>query len=1565
MGTTTQEISIYTIQTKQPARVNRLYTFLETAEVYISDAVGNKWPIRVLLDTAASRSVISATSLNRGHWNYLKGRKSLISGVTSGTINTNKVIHTTVSSRLSNYKLYLEFMILPDFTNTLAKPRLTPLLKYIIDEYASELADSSILTDDDTLPFDAILGNDVLNLLDRTPVKAITSRLMLRRTPFGIVLSGPIEEMPGKKSNQKRWENNATIFLLTKRPPVKIPTIPLDSSPNPRLVTEVRTKTAQAALDRELSAIVREFYNREFEDFSAGLVSDTKLDEQADLFVTSALTRDNEGRYVTKLPWRTECMHMLSRNIGNAHRRWVSLMEKFETDLEMAKTYSKYIKAWIDQGVLVEVPDSTLEQKDPYTIIPHHVVIKATSAAHKYRVVCDAKAHEKDKLCANDCIAKGPNLLPDIFDILVRLRFGKIISFGDIEKAFLQVSLHPSERNRLFLFWSKWVSLGTNQSECTRVLYAFHRLPWGLNVSPYILLKVIRTHLRNNFSTDPASARLVENILLSLYMDDLVRTYDTTEECIQEISFAIRALLDAKFPLRKICSNSKHVWNYFSTNFPEHTAEPAVKLESRVLGTLYSAEDDYIRPDVGALQKTLSCNVPFLTKSLCLSAHSLVYDPLGLIEHWHFTAKRLMQETQFLGIDWDVPIPKALEREWFDWIESHVHMLKVRVPRFVAPVDPSETSYHIFVDASEIGYAACAYAVYNNQAALICSKARVVPKKFSAKVPGISIPRIELLGAELGTRLWERIRLARQLDNEKVRPTFWSDSQTALWWIRSLEGRYKIFVSNRVKAIRQISSPEQWRFVPGKQNPADLATRGMPAIEASSSKEWFHGPSWLVDPNLWPAPMEIPTSIREGEVERLNVLLTFSVPQGIAKFELLQQATSCSLWPTTRLTKIWGYVGRFIRAGPTVGKLASISRKSDFRHPQFKQNAAKLYEHYRRQFQQNGGTYTAADRRRFLGELRDAEARQKKLVIESDVVAYMHSSRDHQLILHYLIGESQQHYFPGYVEAISLSYNEKLDLPDKVRRPIIELGLEISDVSGLIVSQGRVRKNTRKLRRRQSFHPQEGLPDVTRELILIPPVGVISESIMYDAHLHTNHGGQLAMTHATRTEYWVLGASRVARSIKKACKLCKLFDSPAFSSEPGDLPFARFSPAYPFQHLGLDYAFLKCGYELADKTQGLVMCIFTCMVTRAVHFELSTNMSAAEFARVFETFCNSRSVIPETVVSDNGKNFSPIIKHLLKKWRDSTDPKYRKIIWKPLPKSAPDWGGFYERMIGVFKGRFVREFPKLAFSSLLEAHSALKRIESRMNQRPLGAVSMDRDDPEILTPASFLIVLPSGSEGQPSYENITGLAALYKSQQKAVDKLWYDFYLSYLSALRIHHKWTKQHIQQISVGDLVLLAADKIKARSKWPIGRVREIIYDTRQNKPKAAYVDVYSPTLGNLPLKNKLYGVRTPYKNLSVEQRNRVVGCFKKAQFSTPITQLYPYEMWRSPPVSLTLKKDEETNDEPPEKKPRIDNPADSTDKPQLLPDVVDEDCVEFIDEDGDLQQISASAIAALMIK
>ena len=58
---------------------------------------------------------------------------------------------------------------------------------------------------------------------------------------------------------------------------------------------------------------------------------------------------------------------------------------------------------------------------------------------------------------------------------------------------------------------------------------------------------------------------------------------------------------------------------------------------------------------------------------------------------------------------------------------------------------------------------------------------------------------------------------------------------------------------NRLNAIRSLSAPEQWGYVRGEVNPADLGTRGLTMDELLSCRRWWNGPDFLLAPQSFEA----------------------------------------------------------------------------------------------------------------------------------------------------------------------------------------------------------------------------------------------------------------------------------------------------------------------------------------------------------------------------------------------------------------------------------------------------------------------------------------------------------------------------------------------------------------------------------------------------------------------------------------------------------------------------------------------------------------------------------------
>ncbi|UYV73927.1 hypothetical protein LAZ67_11001490 [Cordylochernes scorpioides] len=164
-----------------------------------------------------------------------------------------------------------------------------------------------------------------------------------------------------------------------------------------------------------------------------------------------------------------------------------------------------------------------------------------------------------------------------------------------------------------------------------------------------------------------------------------------------------------------------------------------------------------------------------------------------------------------------------------------------------------KTTLHIFCDASQFAYATCIFLRIEKEdrldIQLIQARTRVAPLK------KLTIPRLELLACLIGARLAANV--IQDLEFEEIPRFYWTDSTNALCWIQR-EDNWAAFVMNRVKEIHNLSSPESWRHIPGRLNPADLPSRGCSA-ESLKETRWWEGPAWLKESQEeWPKSTIIP-----------------------------------------------------------------------------------------------------------------------------------------------------------------------------------------------------------------------------------------------------------------------------------------------------------------------------------------------------------------------------------------------------------------------------------------------------------------------------------------------------------------------------------------------------------------------------------------------------------------------------------------------------------------------------------------------------------------------------------
>ena len=245
-----------------------------------------------------------------------------------------------------------------------------------------------------------------------------------------------------------------------------------------------------------------------------------------------------------------------------------------------------------------------------------------------------------------------------------------------------------------------------------------------------------------------------------------------------------------------------------------------------------------------------------LTRRGILSSISSIYDPLGLAAPFPLKGKQILQDLCKTQAAWDETVPHRIRARYEKWRGELHELAELEIRHCYKPDnfgDGKSVELHSFSDASVNGYGQCSYLrMVNNRdevhCALVMAKSRVTPLK------PVTVPRLELAAAVVSTKISSF--LLKELSYEDINEFFWTDSKVVLGYTSNEARQFHTFVANRVQEIRNHGSPDQWRYVDTKENPADEASRGLGTNELIRSNRWWNGSNFL-----WKPPPDEPTLI--------------------------------------------------------------------------------------------------------------------------------------------------------------------------------------------------------------------------------------------------------------------------------------------------------------------------------------------------------------------------------------------------------------------------------------------------------------------------------------------------------------------------------------------------------------------------------------------------------------------------------------------------------------------------------------------------------------------------------
>ncbi len=859
------------------------------------------------------------------------------------------------------------------------------------------------------------------------------------------------------------------------------------------------------------SSVIEQFW--QFESLGSTVEkSRTRYTEEEELAIDTLrrTIRNIGGRYEIGLPWKSKEVK-LPNNFSSALKRLYATESRFRADKEFAKRYTRAIETNIQLGFARRLRLEELAGPPGRTWYIPTFLVTSPNKPEKPRLVFDA-ASKHLGVSLNDALINGPVLLVNLHDLLLLFRERPYAVSMDIEKMFLQVRVREEDQAAFRFLWRR------PGDEGPPIAYQMMVEIFGASSSPTSCTYVLRRTAEDNKEFSDIAHKVTENF----YVDNYLDSFDDAETAINCCHRMCELLKKGGFVLTHLMTSSREIWQSFQ---PERRANPQLNVDlddlpvERTLGLLWHGESDTFSFSFSNASRKN-------TKRGILACVSSVFDPMGFVSCVTLVAKILLQDIWRYGRDrvgervekvgWDDTLPTIFMERWHAFTDGLKNLKTLHIPRCLRPTcfTPDLTTYqlHIFCDASTRGYAAIVYLRAQHgtsvSVSLVTARAKVAPVKQQ------TIPRLELMGAVLGYRLGIRTRRALKLDI--LNTTWWTDSSTALYWLKSEATLYSTFVACRREEILEDSSPTQWRHVPGELNPADDGSRGVNGTEISIDHRWFQGPKFLkLCETLWPSGGEtLP------EAEALEEIFPLFV--GV----LTEEETE---------------IDRLISTSPSLTILeravAALEQDSD-----------------------------------------PVSVEQLRLAMEK------------------CVKRVQGCYFQEEIDSLK-------------KNGAVHRGSRVLKLSPFLDERGLLRVGGRL--------EEAPLPEDSIHPMLLPTTHPFTSLVIKDAHERCLHSQIHRTLYEVQARFWIIRGGRAVHDEVRKCMDCKRRLTKPMQPFMASLPAARLTPDLPpFTHTGVDY-FGPLNVVVGRRQEKRYVCLFTCLVTRAVHNEVTVQLDADSFLMAF------------------------------------------------------------------------------------------------------------------------------------------------------------------------------------------------------------------------------------------------------------------------------------------------------------------------------------------------------------
>ncbi|XP_029679915.1 uncharacterized protein LOC115245646 [Formica exsecta] len=161
----------------------------------------------------------------------------------------------------------------------------------------------------------------------------------------------------------------------------------------------------------------------------------TSQDKQCEEHFRSTHSRDSDGRYIVRLPFKKGPPIEIGHSRLCAEKLLKASLCRVRNKPEVAKKYREFMSDYQRLGHMRPAPTAQ-SQIEQHVYLPHHGVIRESSSTTRLRVVFNASSVTSNSTSLNDHLNAGPKLQTDLMLVILQWRRYKYVYSSDIVKMY-------------------------------------------------------------------------------------------------------------------------------------------------------------------------------------------------------------------------------------------------------------------------------------------------------------------------------------------------------------------------------------------------------------------------------------------------------------------------------------------------------------------------------------------------------------------------------------------------------------------------------------------------------------------------------------------------------------------------------------------------------------------------------------------------------------------------------------------------------------------------------------------------------------------------------------------------------------------------------------------------------------------------------------------------------------------------------------------------------------------------------------------------------------------------